>query len=270
MFSNYLNYVRFNLIVRSADWTDFSLRLHMQFTVLKHPVCIAWFVVALIAASLSQMAVAEAAPRTRAGSYEPPGLAVLYEEVGRQLVSGGAYVYVVPFQTIGQRNTTSASAWQDCSPDAFINTSGQEQAAAINGALKSMGIWIGYAQSAEFCLPMSARSYVLAGIGTVLVPTSDFDPYEMQASRNIPSAVLRSKILAQFKNGQRDATKLMVGSPLEPKIAPHPVLAELAPGDSAIFVDDGEDTPKLIARLTPKQWSEMATYWKNRALGKRH
>ena len=197
-------------------------------------------------------------------NHATPNLAVLYDEIAPRLISGGTFVYFVPFPTIGDANAQTPEVWRDCSVRVLVSAVGLEQAQLVNNSLKSLPVTISYAQTGDSCLAMSSLRYLLSRIGTVLVSTNDFDPYDILRTR-ARDPVLASQIQAQFTNSQPDATKLMVGSRMAQQVAPHPVLASLAPGESAIFVESGADHPILLARLTPYQWAEMAHYWRHRA-----
>jgi hypothetical protein len=192
-----------------------------------------------------------------------PNLASLYDVVAPKLISGGAFVYIVPFPTVGDADAQNPDVWRDCTDKALVSAEGLEQARRVNRALKSLPVTISYAQTGDSCLAMSSLGYLLSGIATVVVTTSDFDPYGILRTR-AKDPVLASQIQAQFTNGRPDETKLMVGSRMASQVAPHPVLADLSPGESAIFIESGTDYPTLLARLTPQQWAEMANYWHNR------
>jgi len=194
-----------------------------------------------------------------------PNLAIFYDEIAPKLISGGAFVYVVPFSTVGDIDAQNPEMWRDCTGKVLVSATGLEQARLVNSALKSLPVTISYGQTGDSCWAMSSLRYLLSGIGAVLVTTNDFDPYEILRTRGTKDAVLASLIQAQFTHGQSNATKLMVGARMAKQVAPHPVLADLAPGESAIFVESGTDYPTLLARLTPHQWAEMAQYWRNRS-----
>jgi hypothetical protein len=191
---------------------------------------------------------------------DPPPLAVLYDDVIARLTSGKTYVYVVPFETLSKGSQDDEASWNDCIYAGLTSERGLNDAASINRVFRQLSLSVTYAQASSSCLALNARSYVLSGVPTVYVETEDFDPYSMLKRLNIPDGVLRTRIQGQFTNGHDGAVKLMVGARMAPEVAPHPVLADLDPGDAAIFIEDGSDTPKLIARLRPAQWKELADY----------
>lgn len=195
-----------------------------------------------------------------------PTLAVLYDDLVPRLQAGGLYLYITPLQTVSGNSVLAPQNWRDCTSKSLISQEGQRDASRIHSAIKKLGLHVSYAQSADACVALSTRTFILNGIPTVLATSPELDPEEIQLARPIPKSVVRALIEGQFKNGQADAIKLMIGAPLGSGIAPHPVLSLLGPGDTAVFADDGSDAPKLLARLTPKQWVEMAQYWERRQL----
>jgi hypothetical protein len=218
----------------------------------------------LLALLLSVQSTLGASPR----QFRPstPTLAVLYDELVPKLKAGGVYIYITPLQTVSGISILAPERWRDCTSKSLISVDGQRDASRIHSAIKKLGLHVSYAQSADACVALSTRTFILNGIPTVLATSPELDPEEIQLARPIPKSVVRALIEGQFKNGQADAVKLMVGAPLGISITPHPVLSLLGLGETAVFADEGSDAPKLLARLTPKQWAEMADYWERHHL----
>ena len=77
--------------------------------------------------------------------------------------------------------------------------------------------------------------------------------------------VIEEKVRAAIEVGVTGAISVVSGSLLTPQTARFPILTDMKPGDSTLFVLGERAQARLLAKLTAAQWHEMAEYAKRKA-----
>jgi hypothetical protein len=199
-------------------------------------------------------------PNEAASRSAVPALALLYQDVARELLRGGTYIYFVPFETIGDDQKDKTDWWKHCALSRALSPEGMRQAQYVNRAIKRLGLRLAYAGTSQLCVALTTASFVSSGIPIQILPTPDLDPVELQRLSTSNDELIKVRLLSHFQTGQPDTIKIISSFPFSKDIAPHPVIGDLQSGDSAIFRSNNLGEPELIARLTWSQWDEMSTY----------
>jgi hypothetical protein len=202
------------------------------------------------------------ASRARRVQNEPT-LKPLYDSLLPRLKTGGVAIYLVPFETIGEDQTTIPNWWRHCPFSKSISTDGMRQAKRFAIALRQIGIPIGVVHSGEYCASLSAATFAVADISQHIVVTPDLNPPAVQRAAGVTiNQVIQVRVQAQIQLMPNSGTVgLLSGSRMTSETTPHPVLTELNAGDTAIFELDEVAQPRLLARLNVEQWAEMAAYY---------
>lgn len=204
--------------------------------------------------------VANMAKRSAPASIAKPPLAVLYDALVPRLLGGGLVLYVVPFETIGEDRADLPNWWRECPYTKQISPNGIRQAQTVGRAISNLSAPFGLIQSSEVCTSLSTTTFV-ARNKTRIFQTPDLNPVFLQRQAGLKDAVVKVKIQSHFEAGiWRGTNSLLSGFQLTPETAPHPVLAELAAGESAIFEVTPVGEVILLARLNWRQWEEMSEY----------
>ncbi len=194
--------------------------------------------------------------------FAKPNLAPLYDQLIDELHRGGAAVYVVPFDTTGVDQTNQPEWWKNCSLSRTISAHGMEHAQAMKRAILQLDLNIQYVESSELCTALSSYTFVLGNNRWLrFFVTPDLNPAEVRRLTGIPDQVIRVQALSHIQTVLEDSVKFLFASPMPLSVAPHPVISELAPGESAIFRNLPNEEVLLLAKLTWRQWQEMSNYY---------
>lgn len=192
---------------------------------------------------------------------ETPRLAVLYDSVISELHRGGTVVYFVPFHTTGADQRDQANWWKECPLSRMISAEGMEQARKVHQATRTLQLNIQFVESAETCTALSTKTYVVGNRWVRFFVTPDLNPPDVQLAAGLPRSAVQVHILAHFQTTIADSVKLLFGDTIPREHSPHPVLADLQQGESAIFRNSPSGELVLLARLNWRQWHEMASYF---------
>jgi len=203
-----------------------------------------------------------------------PTLALLYDAVIPALEGGNSVVYMVPFDATGTDDTSLPMWWKACHATKQVSDKGMRQARAINQALGRLNAVIGVVHTSELCTAMTSATYVAGRARSQVYPTPDLDSPVIQNQMGLKDPVIQAKLAFVFRLRWVGTTTLMVGAKLTPDTAPHSVLTDLEPGDTAVFEVSDSGEIRLVARLTWQQWEEMGKYYlskqpKSKRLAKR-
>ncbi len=191
-----------------------------------------------------------------------PDLAVLYDQVIAELRSGGVTVFFVPLDTIGVDQTEQNEWWKDCALSRAISAHGMEQAKAVRRAISQLGFDIQFIESSELCIALSTYTFILPNDRWHrFFVTPALNPFDVRRKSVSHDEVIEAQVRAHIHVRLPDSVKFVFGFPLPTSAAPHPVISDLAAGESAIFKGAREDEPLLVARLNWRQWEEMGNYF---------
>jgi hypothetical protein len=190
-----------------------------------------------------------------------PNLALLYEALIGELHRGGTVVYFVPFETQGRDQTDQPSWWKECAISRMISAHGLEQAAAVRRAILQLNLEIQFVESSEACTALSTQTYLVSNRWLRSFITPDLNPVSVLRQAGLKDDVIKMQALAHFQTVMVDSVKLLFGFPMPLSTAPHPVLSDLAEGESAVFRLSAVGEPILLARLNWRQWQEMGDYF---------
>jgi hypothetical protein len=196
-----------------------------------------------------------------AGRPHPPPLTVLYDSVISELHRGGTVVYFVPFLTTGVDQRDKPNWWKECPYSRMISAEGIEQARVVHRATHTLKLNIQFVESAESCTALSTKTYVVGQRWVRSFVTPDLNPPDVQRAAGLPRGAVPLHILSHFQTTIADSVKMLFGDTIPREYAPHPVLADLAEGESAIFRNNPDGELVLLARLNWRQWDEMASYY---------
>jgi hypothetical protein len=197
----------------------------------------------------------------RAGHHEP-NLAILYDQVIAELKRGETAVFFVPLDTAGIDQTDQPEWWKNCTLTRIISAHGMEQAAAVKRAILQLGLQIDFVVSSELCSALSTYTFVLGNNRLhrfFIIP--DLNPLEVRPRSALNDSIAEAQLRSHIQNLWVDSVKFLFGSPLPLSAAPHPVIADLSPGESAIFKAPRDAELVLVARLNWRQWEEMGNYF---------
>jgi hypothetical protein len=219
-------------------------------------------IITLSLTTLCATTQANAAPKKHAPSVAEPTLAVLYDQVIDELLRGNIAVFFVPVDTKGTDQTAQPEWWKDCSLSRMISERGIDQARALNRALVQLQLDIQFVESSELCSALSTYTFVIGNNRLLrFFMTPSLNPVEVRRMQGIGEQVVEAQVLSHLQTLLPDSVKILFGFPLPTSVAPHPILSDLAPGESAIFRSGQNIPPVLIARLNWRQWEEMGNYF---------
>ncbi len=197
---------------------------------------------------------------SRPATVQPP-LAVLYDSLVPRLLGGGLVMYFVPFNTVGEDQTDQPNWWKECPYTKMISPQGVREAKAVGRALSSLSAPIGLVQSSEVCTALTTATFLLGNPSIRIFHTPDLNPVDLQRQAGLKEQVIQVKIESHLQAGiWKGTNSVLSGFKLTPETAPHPVLAELGSGDSAVFEVKPSGEIILLARLNWRQWEEMTNY----------
>jgi len=214
---------------------------------------------ALIISTVLMLGIVQANAGTRQPST--PTLAVLYDDLIPELQRGGTAIYFVPFDTIGEDQTGTPDWWKQCTLSRMISKAGIDQALAVRRAIARLQLNIQFAESGEHCASLSTYSYLLGNQSVRFFVTPDLNPVEVQRLAGMRDQTIEVHVLGHLQTVIADSVKILSGVKLPLSASPHPVLADLAPAESAIFRSTPNGELTLLARLNWHQWEEMADYY---------
>jgi hypothetical protein len=188
-----------------------------------------------------------------------PNLAILYDVIAPKLAEGSLFIYIVPVSTTGEYDTTQRDWWKVCAGTKALSEQGIQEAKTINRSLAKLNSVVGIVHSGELCTSQNVAMLV-AGRRHNIYITPDLDPSEIQKRTGISDAIIRLRITSHFLARWHGMTTLLFGDGLTEASAPHPIMANLSPGETAIFEPTSLGELQLIARLNWRQWEEMANY----------
>lgn len=188
-----------------------------------------------------------------------PSLAPLYETLAPKLREGKLFMYAVPFSTEGKDDTSQPNWWKNCATTSPISAEGMQMARTIFTALTKLGVTVGFVNSGEYCTALTSATYV-SGRALNFFMTSTLDSPEIQRKSNVPDGVIEQHILSFFRASIPNTLTINMGAKLTPTTAPHPVMTDLAPGETALFEVLPTGELQLAAKLNWRQWAEMANY----------
>ncbi len=177
----------------------------------------------------------------------------LFEGLVRELRNGGFVLYVQHGPTLpGTIDKKGNDAWwQDCDRSRKLAAEALPRSQAIGRALASQRIPITEVLTSEFC-----RSYesgvqlgLIAPVRTALLNDPSARRGTGQATKT--AADIR-ELLSRPTIGK--SNRLLVGHPLAPEAAGHPILAQLSESQTAIFKIEGSGQFHHVATLSPGQW----------------
>jgi hypothetical protein len=197
---------------------------------------------------------------------DAPNLAVLYETLARQIRRGDVILYIVPFSSSGNELRSGGKWWMTCTTMPKVNAEGQRQAKAIHQSLALFSAPLGLVWSSEVCMSMTSASYVAGPLAARIHSTPDLNPVELQRQDGAWDGVISERIRSKFGATIAGKNNILSGHKVPLELAPHPVLASLETGDSALFTLGADGTLDLLARLTWSQWREMHDYILRQAL----
>jgi hypothetical protein len=191
-----------------------------------------------------------------------PNLAILYDQLIAELHRGGTAVYVVPFETIGVDQMDQPEWWKNCVLSRMISARGLEQAAAVSRAIQQLELNISVVETSERCTDFSTWTYTLGNSRLLRhFETPDLNPIEVLRLSGHKDPVIALHAMGHLQSTQADSVKFLFGSPFPVSAAPHPVMSDLSPGDSAIFRASPDSEVILLAKLNWRQWAEMGNYY---------
>jgi hypothetical protein len=186
----------------------------------------------------------------------------LYDQLIAELKRGGTAVYVVPLDTTGVDRTDQPEWWKNCALSRAVSANGMEQAKAIQRAILRLELEIVFVESSELCSALTSYTYVLGNNRLLrFFITPDLNPVEVRRATGIIDQVTQTQVLSHLQTTLSGSVKFLFGHPLPLSVAPHPVVSDLAPGESAIFRSAINVEPVLLARLNWRQWEEMGNYF---------
>jgi hypothetical protein len=188
-----------------------------------------------------------------------PDQYLLYEQVAAALRTGSAVVYTVPVET-NPPALPRADEVRDCASAPPISKAGIQQARAISVGVQRLGAPWGAIGSSTDCVAMTTATYIKANPTLLVRITAELDPPLLQRQRGTIDDVIAQLLRTFFNVRWRDHTTLIVGSPQLPETTIHPVLTDLKPGESAIFVVPEPYQFNFIAKLNTQQWQQMTNY----------
>jgi hypothetical protein len=201
-----------------------------------------------------------AAPRQSA--ILKPSIAVLYDDLSQRLREGGYTLYFVPPGLNGEDKVDIPEWWKQCPFSTMLSVDGINRAKVIRRSFDQIGLQIGLVRSSQHCAAMSTATFLSNNPSKNIYPVLDLNLASIQKQyEGVNDAVIKVRHHSNFMLGTWLGTNtLVVGHPLTLANAPHPVMADLNEGDSAIFKlgEDGELT--LYAKLNWQQWQEMGNY----------
>ena len=221
----------------------------------------------MLTATLLSSHSADAAPK----QYSPPNLAVLYDSILPHVNQSALVLYVVPAATEGANRTDLQNWWRQCPYSEMVSQAGIEQARQIAAALRSLKLQVAIAQSAEICASLTTATFIISNLAVKIQITPDLNPPEIMRLDGMKDHVIEEKVRAAIEIGVPGAISIVSGSLLTPQTARFPILTDMQPGDTALFVLGARAEARLLAKLTAAQWREIAEYAKRKAMraGKR-
>ncbi len=221
-----------------------------------------YLIVALSYFFSSSLFAADSTPRSSSAKVgNVPGLAVLYDSLIAELKKGGTVVYFVPFDTIGVDQTDQPGWWKECAISRMISAEGLEQARAVKRAILQLNLDVQFVESSEACTALSTQTYLVGNRWLRYFITPDLNPVEVLRQSGLKDIVIQVQVLGHLQTTLADAVKFLFGFPMPPSAAPHSILSDLAPAESAIFKMSARQEPELLARLNWRQWKEMGDYF---------
>lgn len=195
-----------------------------------------------------------------------PSLAVLYETIAPQIYRGNVAIYFVPFHTEGADQIDTPEWWKHCPLSKSISASGMQQAGLVSRSLRTLNPTIGIVASSKLCVALSTASFIVGNPAVPIIHTPDLDPVGIQKFSGHNDMIIHSLISARIQTGFENTVTILSGFQVPIAAAPHPVLADLQSGESAIFKNLPNGEIELLARLSWKQWKEMSDYITVKAL----
>jgi hypothetical protein len=193
-------------------------------------------------------------------NYKTPNLAILYEPLAKELRAGGLLVYFVPLNASGRDHVETDEWWKHCPLSRTVDDIGIMQARTISRAMQNLGLQIGNVESSDLCMTLTSTTLIMSNPSIKIYINQSLNPYEIQKKTEPNDRTLKATMGALFQFGYQGRIGVRVGFALPASVAPHPVIAELQPGDSAIFRPHPSGEPELVARLSWQQWDEMSKY----------
>jgi hypothetical protein len=191
----------------------------------------------------------------------PPNLASLYDVLAPKLIEGSLFMYIVPPNGAGPDDTSQPNWWKTCVYTSPISEEGIKMAGVIRRSLTKLGVKVGFVNTGESCRALSLASFFTGHAGNLnLFVTPDLDGPEIQRINKIPDGVVEQRVLSYFRARIPNFLTINVGAKLTPTTAPHPVMTDLSPGESALFEVSQSGALILAAKLNWQQWDEMARY----------
>jgi hypothetical protein len=194
-----------------------------------------------------------------------PDQYLLYESVDAAIKTGNAVIYTVPVAVESDGKATMLSWHKNCGDAPNISVLGQRQARAIARGIFQSGVPLGTVSSSEDCVAMTTATYIKSDPALRIRITPDLAPPDIQQKNGIIDAVIQQHIRAYFNVRRVALTTLIVGHEQTQTTTIHPILTDLKPGETAIFVVPKFEQFDFIAKLNWQQWNEMSNYITNLA-----
>lgn len=192
-----------------------------------------------------------------------PDQYLLYEQVSSALRTGHAVIYTVPAST-GSARPLPLSApveWsKNCLTAPPISELGQRQARAVARGLLWLAAPLGAVSSSEDCGAMTTATFIKANPTLLVRITEELNPPEIQRQSGLIDEVIREHLSAYFNIRWANHTALIVGHRQVETTTIHPVMNDLAAGETAIFLVPKEYQFEFVAKLNWIQWEEMTKY----------
>jgi hypothetical protein len=201
------------------------------------------------------------ASATSKGKAHKPDLAILYDALDTQLAKGGQIIFLAAPASDQQTQPSSAPNWWRACELLRPNAAGNTQLKMLNWAFRTLSFPIGLIRSSDACISLTSATATVGNPELRVYPTTDLNAPTMFGSDKPIDGVIQTRLHGHFETGTWTGTNtILSGHNMTPTTAPHPALSDMQPGDSAIFVFMPDGQISLLARLTPKQWVEMAQY----------
>jgi hypothetical protein len=203
-----------------------------------------------------------------ANKFSRPDLAVLYDELILALSKGENVIYVAapPSKIERAPEFDKGLWWKECNGTTQLSDQGREDATTLGRAIHKIGFRYYTVKISEECLTLEVASLMFRSPDTPFVRTTDLNPAEYQRKQfsyidDVIKLQIRGAIVSGFTV---DENSFMISHRQPQEVALHPVMADLNPGDTAIFSLSTSGDLTLRARLNIHQWSEMADYAKHK------
>lgn len=210
-----------------------------------------------IAAAFGYLPSAEAAPLPKRNK---PDQFLLYQQVVKALRTGNAVVFTVPVSTVSSEPPRPDEV-RECIPSSAISDEGIRQARAISIGIQRLGAPLGAVSSSTDCVAMTTATYIKANPILMVRITNELNPPLLQRKQGTLDDVIKELLNTYFNVRWRDHTTLIVGSEQLPETTIHPVLTDLKPGESAVFVVPEPYQFNFVAKLNTRQWEQMTDYF---------